>query len=85
MGSPMALSNLTLSDLESSKVKVTQILSGSRCEWYTCACGLLLTYLGPNGSEHFKILLLLQITANSFQTRPEFPPNVPRQITLGIF
>ncbi len=39
----------------------------------------------PNGSENFKLLLLLQMAAKSFETCPEFPPNGPHKITLGIF
>ncbi len=41
--------------------------------------------MGPYGSTDFKALLLLQITAKSFQTSPEFLPNGHHKTTVGIF
>ncbi len=40
--------------------------------------------MGHNGSEHIKMLLLLQIATESFQAFPEFLPNVPRKLLLGF-
>ncbi len=41
--------------------------------------------MGPHGSEHFKTLLLLEITAKSFQLVLNFPPNGPHKNKFGIF
>ncbi len=43
--------------------------------------------MGPNGSENFKTLLLLQITAKGFQTSPEFSSqwSSKKKTTFGIF
>ena len=41
--------------------------------------------MGPNGSENFKTLLLLQITANSFEACPKFSSNGLHKSTCGIF
>ncbi len=41
--------------------------------------------MGPYGSEKFKMLLLLQIAAESFQTFLKFLPNGPHKTTFGIF
>ncbi len=41
--------------------------------------------MGPYGSQNCKMLLLLQIVAESFQTFPEFTSNGPRKTTFGIF
>ncbi len=41
--------------------------------------------MGPYGSENFKMLLLLQIAAKSFETCPEFSPNGPHKNWFGIF
>ncbi len=41
--------------------------------------------MGPNGSENFKTLLLLQIAAKSFETCPEVSSQWSSQITFGIF
>ncbi len=41
--------------------------------------------MGPYGSENFKTLLLLQITAESFQTVPEFSSHmVLTKLHLGF-
>ncbi len=40
--------------------------------------------MGPYGRDNFKTLLLLQITAESFQTFPDFFPNAPHKTTFGI-
>ncbi len=41
--------------------------------------------MGPNGSENFKTLILLQIAAKELKLLLKFPPNGPRKTTLGIF
>ena len=44
--------------------------------------------MGPYRSENFKTLLLLQITAKSFQASPEFSshyPGSPHKTAFGIF
>ena len=42
--------------------------------------------MGPNGSENFKTLLLLQITAESVpQLFLNFLPNSPHKSAFGIF
>ncbi len=41
--------------------------------------------MGPNGSENFKTLLLLQIAAKSFELVLNFPPNGPHKSMFGIF
>ncbi len=41
--------------------------------------------MGPYESENFKTLLLLQITAKSFQTCPEFSSQWSSQNYVGIF
>ncbi len=41
--------------------------------------------MGPNGSENFKTLLLLQITAKSFQISPDFSSQWSPQKYDGIF
>ncbi len=41
--------------------------------------------MGPYGSPNFKVLLLLQIAAESFQTSPEFVFNDPHKTMFGIF
>ena len=46
---------------------------------------ILFVTMGPNRSENFKTLLLLQIAAKSFETCTEFPPNGPYKNTFGIF
>ncbi len=41
--------------------------------------------MGPNGSENFKTLLLLQITAKRFQTFPEISSQWSSQNFFGTF
>ncbi len=41
--------------------------------------------MGPYGSEHFKMLLLLEITAKHFQTCPEFSSHWSSQKYVGDF
>ncbi len=45
----------------------------------------VLLNMGPYGSENFKTLLLLQITAESFQLFLNFLSNGPHKTTFAIF
>ncbi len=40
--------------------------------------------MGPNGSENFKMLLLLEYQRNVFKLLPNIPPNGPDRTTFAI-